>query len=232
MKKSVKQNKSNKNKDSIVGNSTSYDSYDNSSEEQIRAPDATVRERLYPSSYPIIHYPSKPLDLRTDDEKEEDDYQNTLVSTANDLDYEEDERRFMEEQIEAILRKEEEDAEERTRQDIFKREEDDRRLLEEKSAQIKEKRRLLIHAFLIRVQKLGLSPQTATISAVLVPILQDYLDCKIDFHVLDKDLFELVQTYLDEIYRVPVSKGKRSAISKETAEELDRILLSVMTCGL
>lgn len=57
-----------------------------------------------------------------------------------------------------------------------------------------------------------------------MPILENYISCKIDSEMVSPGDYIMISKYMDELYTSPLEKGRKTAISKEEYELIGKII--------
>jgi hypothetical protein len=191
-------------------------------ENDIRAPDKTFTDKLIPDIPFIPNFLNEVVEKREvkkgrkgakkgkkskDEKKEEnseDDISLAIAMSKNDyLEYAEKEaiENSLQEYYEKMIMEEEirTDAEKKNRQKF-------------------------LETFMKRVEKLAFTKEDIYLKKLMMPILENYISCKIDSKVVPPEDYIMIRKYLDELYKIPLEKGRKTAISKEEYELIGKII--------
>jgi hypothetical protein len=88
----------------------------------------------------------------------------------------------------------------------------------------KKNRQRILEAFIKRVEKLAFTKEDIYLKKLMIPILENYISCKIDSEVVSPEDYIMIRKYMDELYTSPLEKGRKTAISKEEYELIGKII--------
>jgi hypothetical protein len=102
----------------------------------------------------------------------------------------------------------------------------ERMIMEEEIRVVAEKknRQKFLETFMKRVEKLAFTKEDIYLKKLMMPILENYISCKIDSDVVSPEDYIMIRKYLDELYKIPLERGRKTAISKEEYELIGKII--------
>ena len=88
----------------------------------------------------------------------------------------------------------------------------------------KKNRQRILETFIKRVEKLAFTKEDIYLKKLMMPILENYISCKIDSEMVPPGDYIMIRKYMDELYTSPLEKGRKTAISKEEYELIGKII--------
>ena len=79
--------------------------------------------------------------------------------------------------------------------------------------------------FCKKIRGLSFTPRDIQIRKYIEDVLKDYFELKIDYHIVDADIYDDLYKIINSFYMDPINKGK--TITKITAEE-DTIIRHIL----